>query len=957
VLSTRVVGREAELATLFDALDTAATGAGGTVFLVGEAGIGKSRLAAEADGRANERGLTIMRGRAVPSSSPVAYRPFVEALCAAVRATGVPDSPELAPFKRTLARLVPEWRVERLEQTDDSVIDLAEAVVRFVRALAGDRGCLLVLEDLHWADAETLTVVEYLADNLISERVLCLATLRVEDATPAFALARTLEARRTSTIVELRRLDGAAVTDLVASCLDSAEVPGELLTLTERADGVPFLVEELLAASVASGALVEHGDGWTLAPSVEPVLPITFVDSVRRRLDGLGSDSRAVLAAAAVLGRRFDWDLLPSLTGLDERAALAALQAGIDAQLLATEPLGGFHFRHALSRDAVLATLLPPERAAISARALDVVSDTRPGLPGPWCELASELAQAAGQRDRAAALLVEAGRRAIEAGALETAETTLERARLLSAQNAATRIDAEELLLDVLALAGKYDRAVEVGTALLRSLDASAAAAPRVGRAQLRLARAAVAATRWSEAWPRIAAARNEAQRSRDVELVARVDALAAHAAIGEDRLDEADETAQHAFVAAARTGLPEVACEALEVIGRCARTHDLAAAEHAFQQAHDIATRNGLSVWRVRALHELGTVDLLRDGTIDRLQEARTLAESMGALAIAAVLDVQIAAGLCSGDAPESGLPMARQAADLARRYRLDLTYAVARAFEAHVHARRRRRADLEACLADTDAFAHGDPGIRVIASIGRAILALCEDDRSGALPFLVTGDPTGPGPGLWALLQVVQHDHGDAADARSLLPMQPVHFLSRAHLSYAEAVLLGRRGQVEEALTMLAAGDQQFAEFRWHRHLGRRHLAEAALADGWGDTVGWLRETLAYFEQHDDDPLASACRSLLRRAGAPVPRHRAGDDQIPGELRARGVTGREVEVLRQLGEGRSNREIGERLYLSPRTVERHVANLTAKIGVERRAELVAFAARTLFGGTDAPN
>jgi DNA-binding CsgD family transcriptional regulator len=156
---------------------------------------------------------------------------------------------------------------------------------------------------------------------------------------------------------------------------------------------------------------------------------------------------------------------------------------------------------------------------------------------------------------------------------------------------------------------------------------------------------------------------------------------------------------------------------------------------------------------------------------------------------------------------------------------------------------------------------------------------------------------------------------------------------------------------------LAMLAAGDEQFAEVRWHRHLGRRHLAEAALADGWGDTVGWLRETLAYFEQHGDDPLASACRSLLRRAGAPVPRHRAGDDQIPGELRARGVTGREVEVLRQLGEGRSNREIGERLYLSPRTVERHVANLTAKVGVERRAELVAFAARTLFGGPDAPN
>jgi DNA-binding CsgD family transcriptional regulator/tetratricopeptide (TPR) repeat protein len=955
VLATRVVGRDAELATLYDALDTAAGGAGGIAFLVGEAGIGKSRLAAEVDGAARERDMTVMRGRAVPGTSPVAYRPLVEALCAAVRATGVPDSPELAPFRPTLARLVPEWRVERLEQADDSVIDLAEAVVRFLRALAGDGGCLLVLEDLHWADAETLTVVEYLADNLVSERVLCLATVRIENATPALALARTLDARRVATIVELERLDGAAVTDLVASCLDTTEIPGALLAIADRADGVPFLVEELLAATVASGALVEQGDGWTLARSVEPLLPITFVDSVRRRLDAVGDGARDVLAAAAVLGRRFDWDLLPPLTGLDERAVLAALQSGIDAQLLATEPDGAFRFRHALSRDAVLATLLPPERAAVSARALDVVSETRPGLPGPWCELASELAQAAGHRDRAAALLVEAGRRAIEAGALETAETTLERARVLGAQDGPASVDAAEHLLEALALAGKYERAVDIGTALLQSLGEDAATAPRVGRAQLRLARAAVAATRWSDAWPRIAAARKEAQRTGDEQLVARIDALTAHAAIGEDRLDEADEAAQQAFAVAERTGLPEVACEALEVIGRCARTHDLAAAEQAFQRAHDIAARHGLYVWRVRALHELGTVDLLRDGTVDRLQEARALAESMGALATAAVLDVQIAAGVCTGDAPESGLPIARRAADLARRYRLDLTYAVARAFEAHVHARGRRRADMEACLADTERFGHDDPGIGVIAAIGRAILALCEDDRSDALSHLVVGDPTGPGPGLWALLHVVAHDREDAPHAISLIPMQPVHFLALGHLSYAEAVLLGRRGRTDEASAMVAAGDERFAAFGWHRQTGRRHLAEAALADGWGDPVGWLREALAFFEEHDDEPLASACRSLLRRAGAPVPRRRAGGDEIPGELRARGVTGREVEVLRLLGEGRSNREIGERLYLSPRTVERHIANLTAKVGVERRAELVAFGARTLFGGVHA--
>ena len=238
------------------------------------------------------------------------------------------------------------------------------------------------------------------------------------------------------------------------------------------------------------------------------------------------------------------------------------------------------------------------------------------------------------------------------------------------------------------------------------------------------------------------------------------------------------------------------------------------------------------------------------------------------------------------------------------------------------------------------------------VIADIARALLELCEDDRSASLRYLVGGDPTGPGPGLWALLHVIDHDAEEPPDAVSLIPAQPVHFLAVGHLSYAEAVLRGRRGQTDEALAMVAAGDECFGTFRWHRNTGRRYLAEAALADGWGDPVGWSREALAFYEHHDDDPLASACRSLLRRAGASVPRRTAGDDRVPGELRALGVTGREVEVLRLLGEGRSNREIGERLYLSPRTVERHVANLTAKVGVERRSELVAFAARSLIGG-----
>ncbi|HTW00052.1 MAG TPA: helix-turn-helix transcriptional regulator, partial [Streptosporangiaceae bacterium] len=129
------------------------------------------------------------------------------------------------------------------------------------------------------------------------------------------------------------------------------------------------------------------------------------------------------------------------------------------------------------------------------------------------------------------------------------------------------------------------------------------------------------------------------------------------------------------------------------------------------------------------------------------------------------------------------------------------------------------------------------------------------------------------------------------------------------------------------------------------WYRQYARRVVAEAALADGWGDPVGWLREAASYFATRGDERLAAACRGLLRRAGAPVPRRRPGAGKIPGELRALGVTDREADVLSLLVQGLGNREIAERMFLSPRTVEKHVASLLAKTGL-RRGQLAGYSA-----------
>jgi DNA-binding CsgD family transcriptional regulator len=961
VLCSGIVGRERELSALQGALDAVGTRHGGVMFVLGEPGIGKSRLAREIVAEAERRGMASLRGRAVHATSPAAYRPFAEALCTVMRAGGPPETPELAPFRAALARLVPEWRVERVERADDSVVVLAEAVLRFLRAVAAGRGCVLVLEDLHWADPETLAIVEYLADNLRSEPVVCVVTLRADDHTPALELARRLGSGRVSPVFDLPRLDEREIEQMVSACLESSHAPREVLAFVARAEGVPFLIEELLAATVASGALVHDGHAWTFSASVDAVVPLTFRDGVRRRLGPLGAEARQVLQATAVLGRRFDWSLLPvitGITGLAEDAILRALHAAVDAQLVVVEAGDPeFQFRHALTRDAVLHELLPPERAELSRRALEAIETAYPELPGAWCELAAELAEAAGNRARAASLLLRVGCDALERGALASAEVALDRARAFAPRDDRIAVDIEESLAEVLSLAGKRDRAFDVSASLLDRLDEQADAGVRRTEAHLRLARVAIAATDWTAAREQLANARAGAAQTRDDRLGARIDALAAHVAMGEHRVEEAASLAEAALANADRVQLPEVACEALEILGRCARPRDLDGAERAFARAYAIAEEHGLTVWSVRALHELGTIDLLRGTVVDRLEQARARAVSVGALATTAVIDVQLAATLTSLGEMEAELAVARRAADLARRYGLELTFAAARAFEGHAHAYARERREMEECFADAAAHGRGDPGIAVIILTGAGNLALAEEDRPEALRKLgeaaavsweSPGDQTtGPSAGFFALVRAVDEPRRDRVLPDAPPWWRPVHFLARAWCCYAEAVVVGRRGDGREATALVAAGDAQLERSEWNRQLGRRLVAEAALADGWGEPVSWLREALAYFEQRADDPIAGACRSLLRKAGASVPRHREGSESVPPPLRSMGVTARESEVLALLSEGLSNKEIGARLYLSPRTVERHIANLAVKTGVERRAQLVALAAR----------
>lgn len=943
-----VVGRDGELTEITDALEGAIASSGGTLFLIGEAGLGKSRLVREAVTLARGRGVVVLVGRAVAEGRAGSFRALSEALLSAFRGGLPPADPELAPFRAHLGRIVPQWGSvdEPLADGAGSVM-LAEGLVRVFRSIAGDAGCLLVLEDLHWADAETLSVLEYLADNLAGERVLCLATVRAGEHSPAERLARLLCARRAATVVELTHLTDAETDAMAAACLGLPRLPERFgRSISESAEGVPFLVEELLAGLVAQGAVHMVAGEWAFGDEMAPVVPLGFAETVRARLAALGEETKVVLNAAAVLGRRFDWTLVPAVAEMTETIVTDCLSRAVHVQLLAAD--GGFRFRHALTRDAVLNEQLPPEHRALCRRALRVVESARPGLPGAWCDLAADLADDAGDHPRAAAILLVAGRRALTGGALTTAETVLERARGHALDDPETIDEIDDVLTEVLALAGKIQRVFEIGTLLLARLEATGDPRGRCTEVHLRLARAATAAGDWATATDHVDQARELGAQSADPAVTARVEVLAAQVTIGDFRLDEAVVHARLALGIAEENDLSDVVCEALEILGRRARQRDLDEAEAFFERSRELAVERGLELWQVRALHELGTVDLLACRGPGRLIEARDSALRLGVLATAAVADLQVAYTMIGSAALlEQVLQIARRCNETSRRLRLTSLLPMTLVMEASALGFMGRRAEMEAALSQADALAPEDldvqgaiPGVlgeywilqeqrsRALAELERGMDAAPRKTKAGGIPTF---------PGLWALVSAVEDLDGVEAVVEVRQTKANMHAVTRAHLSHAEAVNLGRAGRSAEAIAQASTAIAQMASLcaaDLDAAIALRLMAEAALRDGWGEPVSWLEQTQTYFHANGHEAVATACQRLLREVGV-------------ARRRPAGLSERECDVLRLVAAGRTNREIGAALFISEKTVARHLSNIFAKIGVSNRSAAAAFAFR----------
>ena len=700
--------------TLRAAFAQASAGRGSLAFITGEPGIGKSRLVRELTGYARGAGAAAVTGRAVPGGSSTPYRPLTEALLQILRDRPVPCDGDLRAWLPALQAILPgigpSQEAGRPEDAVISPVARAEGVIRLIRWLGIEAGVLITLEDLHWADPDTLAVLEYLADNVGGERVLFVATSRDEPDSDGAGLARRLADRRAVTRLSLGRLGAEDVERMVRACLTGA---GDDLVARAQlaADGVPFLVEEVLAS---------------------PGVPDSFAEMVRARLAGFSPDERRVLEAAALLGRSFDWQLLAAVSGTEAAVVSASLERAVMSQLLTADG-EVFHFRHALTREAVAVGLLPPARRSLAGAALAAAEAAHPGLDGPWRDIAADLAAQSGDTERAGVLLARSGEEALDRGALATAAGKLRRAVAMIADPAA-RAAAEGLLLGCLALAGQADEALRLGARLIESAAVPSAAGPSPADIHLQMAGAAIEATRWAAASAHLEAAKQLEAADPRPGRGPRIAVLAAELALARDDVTQASQLAR-TVLGAADAG-PEVRCQALEVTGRIRRMRDLGAARAAFEQALGIAEAENLPVWRLRALHELGTIDLFDGGATDRLSQARRTAAELGAFSTAAVLDLQLAAAYDFRVELEESARHARLALSAAER--LDMTEIQAKAllFLAEAHAMRQRPAEMEDCLRQATALAPADRFTEALGWGGcRGMSALFRRDLPGAI------------------------------------------------------------------------------------------------------------------------------------------------------------------------------------------------------------------------------
>jgi DNA-binding SARP family transcriptional activator/tetratricopeptide (TPR) repeat protein len=343
-----MLGRARELAVLRGYINATLAGSGRVVLVEGEPGVGKTRLAAAAAEVAAARGFAVLWGRCAEGEGAPPLWPWAQVLRAAGAAR---DPAALVPDR---ARLSPQLARGRLHR----------ALAALLRERSRARPLLVVLDDLHWADAASLALLEFLAADLTGARILVLATYRETDLARAPRLADTLGVLARLPGADRLALHGLGVEEvagLIRAHAGAEPGPGLAEAVHRRTEGNPFFVTELLRLG-HPGRLAERLVGGPVPAGVR--------DVIRRRVARLPGDARALLDTAAVVGRDVDLRLVARLSGLQGDLGLAAAETAVAAGLLATVPgqAGSYRFTHALVRETLAGDLAPLHRARLHER-------------------------------------------------------------------------------------------------------------------------------------------------------------------------------------------------------------------------------------------------------------------------------------------------------------------------------------------------------------------------------------------------------------------------------------------------------------------------------------------------------------------------------------------------------------------------------------------------------------
>jgi len=971
------VGRERELAFLTGALARAIAGAGGLALLIGEAGIGKTRTALEFERLARAAGAEVHWGRCWEGEGASPFWPWVQVLrsiCAATSAPSIASSPGAEAVAVLVPDAVPgaEPRSDGAVGTQESRFRLFDGLTCFLVHLAQRRPMVLILDDLHRADLPSVLLLRFLASSLSRSRLLVVGTFRDTDVTawdpasePLLALARTPEVFE----LPLAGLTAAEVGAFMAAVTGSEPEPELVARVHADSEGNPFFATELVRFSLPAGTGA-RGDGGSATPLA---VPQTVRQTILVRMGKLSNECRGLLDAASVLGREFDTVTVEQMTGLAPARVLTLLGEAVDQRLVVAMPgaIGRFTFLHALFRESLYEALGPAGRAKLHRGAAEALEAVYPAPDGErLAAIAHHHFQAAPLGDGARVLEwgVRAADHAMDRCAYEEAARfyglalqILERTPALPPE---TRFEV------LLAHARAWYAAGE--RALAAKSRAAALALARSHGLPREFARAALTGATELQVIGALDREAVDTYRAALAGLAERDDrlqaALLAHLAmqltVASETRAEAERTAQRAVTIARRAGDAAVLGDALfalryviwrpETLGeRLAMAEEiLGIAERTGSQ--EVALK-GLHV-RILALEEMSDVQslnaaiaehgrlaeafrgpyyrslnvayrLMVAGLQARFQEAGALATELLTYDGRGHNDTRLFAEVSSFMLfHETGEPLRADAEDRLRLLGVYLPAAACLlpALLTDLGCPGEARECLDILARDNFAGAPADhTGLASRCIVAEAVARIGTEEQAAALYDAIR--PFGH------LCPVLGHTSFGPA-------------------SYYLGLLAGKLGRTAEAeahfLEALAKAERMGAP-SW---LATSQLGLAALLAPAGETRERARALAV-------SSLATAQRLGMRPLGARARALCESFEFLPVAAPAlpAGLTAREAEVLALLAAGRSNHEVAEDLVLSVKTVERHVANIYAKIGVHGRVEAAAFAMRRGIAGPSA--